>query len=83
MPVAELTMLKKLRTEIERPTKVTQEMMARDSGITLVTYRKIEGGGKTTYGTAKAILKTLNAYRNIGKLSTIDETEIPRIFNLV
>lgn len=82
MPVAELTMLKKLRIEIEHPTKITQEMMARDSRITLITYRKVEGGGRTTYGTARSILNTLNAYRKIGKLSIIPESDIPQIFNL-
>lgn len=74
--------LKALRAEIEFPTKVTQEMMARDSRITLVTYRKVEGGSKTTYGTARSILNTLNAYRKISKLSVVPECDIPVIFNL-
>lgn len=82
MLMTEQKSLKVLRTEIIRPRTVTQEMMARDSRVTLVTYRKVEKGNKTTYGTALSIFKTLNAYRKVGGLDTIPDSEIPVIFNL-
>ncbi len=81
--LAELTQLKKLRMEME--PRISQEDIARFAHITLVTYRKVEHGGNTTYSTAKAILKALNSFRAMSRprLEEIPETEIPKLFNLM
>ncbi len=64
MPImATDTILKRLRTELY--PKVAQEDMARACHITLVTYRKIENGGNTSYSTAQKILKAINGSRII------------------
>jgi len=61
LDMATQTTLKKLRTELY--PKVSQEDMARACHITLVTYRKVENGGNTSYSTAQAILRAINGSR--------------------
>jgi len=74
--------LKDYRSELS--PKVSQEAMARRGNVTLVTYRKLERGGVTTYSTARGVLEALNVFRrtNEPRLEDIPETEIPKIFNL-
>jgi predicted transcriptional regulator len=82
LAMTEQKTLKDYRSELK--PKVSQETMARRSSVTLVTYRKIEKGDKTTYSTAKSVLGALNVFRrtNEPRLEEIPEAEIPKIFNL-
>lgn len=54
-----LDMSSKLR-EIRQRLKVSQEYMARSTGLSLQTYRNAELGGNVTYTTATTILDALN-----------------------
>lgn len=56
------TPLRRFREEFANP-KVSQEDMARKSGVTLQTYRNAENGNHCGYSTAMAILQALNTER--------------------
>jgi predicted transcriptional regulator len=63
------TGLRQLR-EVLTP-KVSQERLAREANITLVTYRRAEAGNKVQYSTGKAILDALNAERKARQLAPV------------
>lgn len=65
------TALKTFRQEFTLP-RVSQEDMARTCGVTLVTYRKVENGGNTSFTTARAILVSVNHYRTLHSMETLN-----------
>jgi DNA-binding XRE family transcriptional regulator len=68
--------LRQLREELTNP-KVSQEAMARKVGISLQWYRQLENGQQqnTSWSTVTAILRALNAERQMRGLAdlTLDE----------
>jgi DNA-binding XRE family transcriptional regulator len=75
MAVDVKTRLRQLREELTNP-KVSQEAMARGAGLSLQWYRQLEAGSQnTSFTTANAILKALNAERQARGLAdlTLDQ----------
>ena len=69
MPVMTDTKLKQLRKQFDPP--VTQEDFAVSAGLRIKTYRRAEGGENTSYTTAQAILKNINALRAERQMSPV------------
>jgi len=73
--MTEQTTLRRIRKELD--PFVSQEDMARDSRVTLNTYRNAETGRNTSYSTAQSILSALNGY-----LRKAGRSEIARVEDL-